>query len=340
MRSPPKATHYGGQVTTELSDQLFKNAPWQQQKLYLKMRKKQSNIFDLKKFINTVLRTLIAVALIWFFVSYIPRAFSGSISINPIFFSFGRITVRWYGFILALAVLVAYLISEKRLVDKGVTKSHTENILFLTIIAGLVGARIGFVIQNTHYYARHIAEIFELWQGGLSIQGALIAGAIALIFLAKRYHVGFTTLSDSIAPQTLIGGSIGRFGNFFNEEIIGRPALDRLPWRMYVSNSNRPDGYLNNNFFHPVFLYESLLLALAYFLFIKLRRNFGNQYGFACTLVIYSLIRIIVEFWRIDYKPILWRFDLAQIVGFAILVFGVVLYLVQRRQNGERPKGT
>lgn len=302
------------------------------------MSKKQPNGFDGKKFITTVLTASVVVVLVLFFASYMPRAFSGTIFINPIFFTFGKITIRWYGLILALAVLIAYLISEKRLVGNNISKSHAENILLLTVIAGLVGARIGFVIQNTNYYAKHLAEIFELWQGGLSIQGALIAGAIALVILAKRYKVGFIVLSGSIAPQTLIGGAIGRFGNFFNEEIIGRPASNKLPWKMYVSTHNRPDGYSDNTFFHPVFLYESVLLALAYFLFLKLRKYFGDRFGFAYTLVIYSLIRIIVEFWRIDYKPILWKFDLAQIVGFIILIIGVVLYLRQRRRNTKTAK--
>jgi phosphatidylglycerol:prolipoprotein diacylglycerol transferase len=130
----------------------------------------------------------------------------------------------------------------------------------------------------------------------------------------------------------LISGAIGRFGNFFNQEIIGRPT-DFFA-KMYIFDGYRPAGYEQYNFFHPVFLYESLLLAAFFCLYIFVfKRKFGEKFAIAYTLIAYSLSRIAVEPFRIDYKPLFAKLDLAQLVSIGIIAIGIAFYVWERKRK-------
>jgi len=282
---------------------------------------------DYKKFLKILFFAALAVIIIYFFAVYLPLAFSGKIIPNPFVFTIGVIRIRWYGVLIAGAILISYLISRKKYLGHPKTNESAFDTSFITLlICGLVGARIGFAIQNLTYYSKNAIEIIKVWDGGLSIHGALIGGLLGLLIIYLIAKKNSSVFANSVAPQILLAGAIGRFGNFFNQEIIGRPAS--IPWKMSVSETNRPVGFENVNFFHPVFLYEALLLILAYFLYLILEKKFKGEFGLFYTLIAYSAIRIFVEFWRIDYKPIFWKFDLAQWVSFGIilvaLAFGAV----------------
>jgi len=276
----------------------------------------------------SLLSVLIALAL-YFFLQYLPAAFAGYLVPNPVMFDFGNLSVRWYGFIIACAALIAYFISERRL-KKISLGDKADQIIFSALIVGIIGARIGFVVQNVGYYLDHVAEIFQIWQGGLSIHGAMLGGILALVVCARMYKTGFIEIANAIAPQIMLAGGIGRFGNFFNQEIIGQP-LDKYFWKMYVANMNRPAGFENQAFYHPVFLYESILLLGAFALYYYLGKKWGNKFGFAYTVIAYGLVRIIVEPFRIDYSPMLWKLDLAQIASLAIIILGVAVLVCELR---------
>ncbi len=277
-----------------------------------------------KKFVLSVLVSSVLAILAYFYISYLPRAFAGDIIPNAEIFSIGNIAVRWYGLLIAVGALAGYILAEKRLVKNGVSRSIIENVLLVTIVSGLIGARIGFVIQNIPFYSKNIVEIFAVWHGGLSIQGAMIAGIIGLTILAKRYKLSFLILANSISPHIMLSSAIGRYGNFFNQEIVGKPS-DKIPWKMFVADSSRPVGYESFSFYHPVFLYESILLILAYVIYLLMRNKYGDKIGFVYTLVLYGAIRIIVEFFRIDYRPIFLYLDLAQWVSIAIMTIGFIV---------------
>jgi len=277
-----------------------------------------------KKFFLSIFVSSVLAFLAYFYISYLPRAFSGDIIPKAEIFSIGYIAVRWYGLLIAIGALAGYILAEKRLVKNGVSRSKIEKILLVMIISGLIGARIGFVIQNVPFYSKNIIEIFAVWHGGLSIQGAMIAGIIGLLILAKKYKLNFLVLANSISPHIMLSSAIGRYGNFFNQEIVGKPS-ERIPWKMFVAESNRPVEYESFSFYHPVFLYESILLILAYVIYLLLRNKYGDKIGFAYTLVLYSAIRIIVEFFRIDYRPIFLYLDLAQWVSIAIMTIGLIV---------------
>jgi phosphatidylglycerol:prolipoprotein diacylglycerol transferase len=244
----------------------------------------------------------------------------GEFLISGSFFS-----IRWYGLLISLGILAAYFLSLAELKQEKIPENKFDSVFLSTLLSGIIGARIGFVIQNTAYFGQHFAEIFKIWDGGLSIHGAIIMGTAALYLSVKATKLDFRKIANIIAPNVLLAGSIGRWGNFFNQEIIGKPTNYFL--KIFIDPAHRPIGLENVSYYHPVFLYESVSLLLA-FIFYRILKNRLKNYALVYTLTIYSAIRIIVEFWRIDYKPIFWKFDLAQLVSFGIILFALTFLAV------------
>lgn len=282
--------------------------------------------------LSSFIKILAFVLFALLFLVFLPQVFSGRHELNPITASVGPLVLRWYGVLIALGAFIAYLIVDSESKRKKKNQGQIESIVFWTLFFGLIGARIGFAIQNISYFSEFPQEFFKLYHGGLSIHGALIGGIIALGICAKNFKTSFMEIANIISPPVLLAIAIGRWGNFFNQEIIGKPAY--IPWKMYVGVANRPAGYESDSFFHPVFLYESLALIAAFLFYWKFLRD--KNIGLAYTLSVYCLVRIIVEFWRIDYKPIVLGLDLAQIVSIAIIIAVILIYLVSNRNQNAK----
>ena len=244
-------------------------------------------------------------------------------------FQSSSISVRWYGFLIALGVLSAYFISLNEVKKSKISESKFDSIFLLTLLFGIIGARLGFVVQNTSYFGHHLIDIVKIWDGGLSIHGALILGVIALLVSTRKAGISFVKIANIIAPNVLLAGAIGRWGNFFNQEIIGKPTNFIL--KLYIDPIHRPIGFENISNYHPVFLYESVLLIIAFIIYRILKNRIGER-AWIYTLIVYSLIRIIVEFWRIDYKPFFIGLDLAQIVSSVIILVTIVAALTFRKK--------
>ncbi|MFH1910034.1 MAG: prolipoprotein diacylglyceryl transferase [bacterium] len=251
---------------------------------------------------------------------------------SPYILQTDSISIKWYGVLVALAIALCYILILREIRRGKIDESKFDTFFLITILSGLVGARIGFVIQNISYYSQDILGIFKFWDGGLSIHGAIILGVLGLYISTRVLKLNFVKISNIIAPYLFLGGAIGRWGNFFNQEIIGKPATGLL--KMSVDLANRSLGFENIQYFHPVFLYESILFILAftlYFIFRKKLKNFAIYY----TLIVYSLIRVIVEFWRIDYRPIFLHLDLAQIVSLAIIFISIIFCLALSKKTSS-----
>ena len=244
------------------------------------------------------------------------------------------ISIKWYGVLVAFAIALCYALILREIRREQIDEGRFDTLFLLTILSGLVGARIGFVIQNTSYYSRDFLGIFKFWDGGLSIHGAIILGVVGLYFSVRALRLDFIKISNIIAPYLFLGGAIGRWGNYFNQEIIGKPATGFL--KMSIDLANRPLEFKNVQYFHPVFLYESILFLLAFALYFIFRKNLKN-FAIYYTLIVYSLIRIIVEFWRIDYRPIFIGFDLAQLVSLAIIFISIIFYLAFSNKKNHFP---
>ena len=245
---------------------------------------------------------------------------------GAIAFQIGPVVIRWYGILMALAIVVGLWLGHREARKEGLPADDIISVGQWAILAGLVGARLYEVIFNWDYYGRFPAKILAVWEGGLAMHGGLIVGPLVGVVLARRWKIPVLRGLDVAAPSIVIGQAIGRWGNFFNEEAFGAPT--ELPWKLYISPPHRPPGFSQFDFFHPTFLYESLWdLAVFIVLIVWLRRRLYRQPGglFFAYVGLYSVGRFIIESVRLDS---FWLgpfrvAQLASVLGVAIAIAGL-----------------
>lgn len=263
---------------------------------------------------------------------------------NPILMHIGRLTVHWYGLFLALGALAGYFVFVKLGRRYGFKTIELENLFFVTIFVGLIGARLYHVLNEWAYYTKHPGEIVQLWNGGLAIHGALIAGVVVFILFARMKKRSFWLIADIAAPAVVIGQAIGRWGNYFNQELFGRPTS--LPWGIPINQLNRPFEYFNNTYFHPTFLYEFLgsLVVFGILLLLHRRRLASSKQDGAIIaqtsgiiaviyLITESLVRIGTESLRIDRVPLIGGIRLPLLVSAAIALTAAVILFFRLRKR-------
>lgn len=233
--------------------------------------------------------------------------------------------IYFYGVVLALAIAVGTLVSnyfaEKKFeLPKDVIVDMTPYL----IIFGIIGARLYYCILNHDFYLRFPTEILAIRHGGISIHGAILGGFLGLILFAKRRNFSIARLCDVSVIGLILAQSIGRWGNFFNSEAFGYPT--NLAWKLYIAPQYRPIPYTNYEYFHPTFLYESILdlLIFAVLLFI-LKKDFYKKEGNLALiyLILYSLVRIFVEYFRIDSVSYVHGIPIAIIVSACIILLAL-----------------
>lgn len=243
--------------------------------------------------------------------------------------------VYYYGIILACAIFVgiycAYLLYKKYY-----SSSKAQNIIDFSpwiIIIGILGARLYYCLVNFSYYTSHPLEIFYIRQGGLSIHGMIIVGILALWCFSKKYKMSFLQLIDSFLCGTALAQSIGRWGNFFNSEAFGVPT--ELPWKLFIPITHRPTEFINYEFFHPTFLYESILDILIFVLLLVLFKRLSKTPGLvACIyLILYSFARILVESYRVDSVLNIGGIPIAQIMSLAMIIFASIFVVILIRKK-------
>jgi prolipoprotein diacylglyceryl transferase len=162
--------------------------------------------------------------------------------------------VRWYGALLAVGVLVALWFARREFVRRGLEPDAAGRIAMWCIPAGLVGARLYHVVTDWELFSAHLIRIPELWRGGLGLPGVLLGGALGAAIGARRAGLRPPLVFDCIAPGLVAAQAIGRWGNYFNQELFGRPTT--LPWGVEVDPAHRPAQYAAYRTFQPTFLYE------------------------------------------------------------------------------------
>lgn len=270
-------------------------------------------------------------------VSTLPLAFQFT-SPGPVIVELGPITIRWYGLLIASAVLIGVTLSQYLAKRRHVNPDLIGDLSIWLVIAAIPAARLYYVIFQWSEYSQHPERIIAIWQGGIAIHGAIMGGIVAALIFAKVKHISFWQLADLVAPSLILGQALGRWGNFFNSEAFGRPT--NLPWRLYIPPENRPPELINFEYFHPTFLYESLWNLMVFALLIMLfRRGLSHHFRlrvgtiFLVYLVTYSLGRVWIEGFRID-SLMLGPLRVAQFVSLMGIVVGLVLlawlYLLKR----------
>jgi phosphatidylglycerol:prolipoprotein diacylglycerol transferase len=245
---------------------------------------------------------------------------------GAIAFQIGPFVIRWYGVLMATAIVVGLWLGHRQARREGLPVDDYISVAQWSILAGLVGARLYEVVFNWDYYGQYPSKIIAVWEGGLAIHGGLIVGPIVGIWLSHRWHLPVLRGLDIAAPSAAIGQAIGRWGNFFNEEAFGRPTA--LPWKLYISPPHRPPGLAQFDFFHPTFLYESAWdLAVFLVLIGWLRPKLHERPGalFFCYVGLYSIGRFAIEALRLDSFWIgAFRVpQIASVIGVAIAIGGL-----------------
>ena len=241
----------------------------------------------------------------------------------------GPVPLRAYALILVVAILVAFWVADRRYRARGGPPGAALDITFWAVPFGIVGARLYHVLTDYQLYfgeGRNPIDAIKIWQGGLGIWGAISFGALGAWIGAKRAGVTLPPFADALAPGLAIAQGIGRWGNWANQELFGRPT--ELPWALAIDAPNRPSGYQQFETFHPTFLYESLWSfgVAAFIIWADRRFRLGHGRAFALYVFAYCLGRVWVEMLRID--PANTVFGLRINVLTAVLVgLGALVYM-------------
>ena len=257
----------------------------------------------------------------------------GEISFNKVALSlFGTIEVRWYGIIMVTGIILAFLYAYYRSKHEGVSFDDLLDYAIFTVLSGIVGARLYYVITSGQKYT--FGEIFAIWNGGIAIYGAIIGGATALLCVSLYKKIKWQKVFDMVCPGVMIGQIVGRWGNFFNGEAYGEsPAEDSLLYFMRMEL--RHEGWSNSYLCQPTFLYESLWNLVGFLIINALykKKKFDGQV-FLMYITWYGFGRMFIEGLRTD-SLMVGTFRISQVVAFLCFIvgFALLVYLGVRASN-------
>jgi prolipoprotein diacylglyceryl transferase len=223
----------------------------------------------------------------------IPSPESGVIDVGPL-------PIHFYGLMLAIGVLVAAKVTERRWRRMGGDPALVGEIALWVVVAGVIGARVYHLFTGYDWDEEGIVGTLKIWEGGLSIWGAVGGGFIAVLVLARTRRFDLLAMCDAIAPGLALAQAIGRWGNWFNQELFGRPT--DLPWALQIDMDNRPLGFASYETFHPTFLYESLWMFAVAGALVLVERRYALRRGqtLALYVMLYTSFRVFMEYLRID----------------------------------------
>ena len=274
---------------------------------------------------------------------------------TPILFQLGLISIHWYALFIVLGILFGLFIVLRVSKHYGLKADDVYDLAFYLIIFSTLGARLYMIVLFPSFYLSNPLEIFKVWNGGLAIHGAILFGVLTLYLYTKKKKQNFWFWGDIIVVALALGQAIGRWGNYFNQEVYGSPT--NLPWGIPIDFVNRVSGYTQYEYFHPTFLYESILNFVLFFLLLSLhylriknkeRSGIGNQesvirnkkiagYRLLVTdysrngiialiyLIGYSFIRIAMEQFRIDETQMVFGIRFPVLVSAGVIVTAVFI---------------
>ena len=260
-------------------------------------------------------------------------------------FSLGPLFVRFYGIILMLGALAGAWLATREAKRRGYDPEIVWDLLTYLLIGGIIGARLWHILTpppssgiTAGWYLAHPLDALAIWKGGLGIPGAVIGGLIALYFYTRRRNLNFLEWTDIAAPSLALGQAIGRWGNFFNQELYGAPT--NLPWKIYIDPDHRLTGYLDVEYYHPLFLYESIWNFANMFLLLWISRRYADRLKdgdiFLVYLIVYPVGRFFLDFLRLD-ASLVGGFNINQTVMAVVATCAAVaLYWRHRRDASQR----
>lgn len=268
-------------------------------------------------------------------VATIPSPSSGSLSLGPL-------RLNAYGLMIALGVIAAVRIAGHRAETRGTaTREDMAAIAMWGVPAGVVGGRLYHVVTSLDSFRGRWIETLYVWHGGLGIWGGIALGVLAGMWKASRLGIDVIDIADCAAPGIVVAQAIGRWGNWWNQELFGRPTT--LPWALSVSESTaRAAGYPAGTTFHPTFLYESLACLFIAWVLVRAERRPGNRRGRTFLLYVagYTVFRFFIEGIRIDPAHHVGGMRLNQWVSLVVLAGAVTALLVSRRRAEGDPQAS
>lgn len=256
----------------------------------------------------------------------------------------GPLPLRAYAICIIVGALLAIWIGEKRFVARGGAPGVISDIAIWAIPFGIVGARVYHVATDWQLYFGDGADpidAFKIWEGGIGIWGAVAGGALGGWIAVRRAGISFGMAADAVAPGILVAQAVGRFGNWFNQELFGRPT--DVPWALQIDPAFRPDGYEQFATFHPTFLYEALwnLAAAALLVWVLDRRLRFRPGGlFLLYVMLYTLGRVWIEALRIDEVNHLGPFRFNVWTSIVVFAAAAAYYVYLNRRGAKAPPAT
>ena len=267
-------------------------------------------------------------------------------------FQVGPFFIRYYGIILMVGAVAAAFLAEREARRRGEKSEVVWDGLIWVILGGIIGARIWHILTppqtmvalgyTTGYYLTHPLDALAVWRGGLGIPGAVIGGLTAMYIYARRNKLNYVVWLDIVAPALALGQAIGRWGNFVNQELFGSPT--NLPWKIYIDPQFRLPGYQDVEYYHPMFLYESLWSLATVGVLLWLPRRYKDRLLpgdlFLIYLILYPIGRFLLEFLRME-TSLVGGFNINQMfmAVVAIIATGVLIWR-HRKRNGTQIEST
>lgn len=259
-------------------------------------------------------------------------------------FPIGPLFIRFYGIILMLGALAGAWLATREAKRRGHEPEIVWDLLTYLLIGGIIGARIWHILTpppssgiTASWYLTHPLDALAIWKGGLGIPGAIIGGAIVLYFYTRRHKLNFAEWTDIASPSLALGQGIGRWGNYFNQELYGAPT--NLPWKIFIDPDHRLPGYDNFEYYHPLFLYESIWNFGNMFLLLWISRRYADRLKngdlFLIYLIIYPVGRFLLDFLRLDASMVSGININQTIMAVVAVCAGAALYW-RHRPAGQR----
>jgi phosphatidylglycerol---prolipoprotein diacylglyceryl transferase len=256
------------------------------------------------------------------------------INIDPVIFSLGPLSVRWYGLMYVVGIVVGLLVAWPYARSKGITNNQLENVIVWAIPAGFVGARLYYVFQQPlGPYLSEPWRIIAVWEGGMAFYGAIFAVVITVVVLAWRMRISIWKLLDVAVLFAVVGQFFGRIGNIINGDVIGYPT--DLPWGFVYANPNSL-APRHDIAYQPAAVYEAVINIVLFGILWSLRQRVKPGILFFVYIFGYSLSQLIVFIWR-DNEVILFGLKQAQLTAIGVIIAAAILFWwFHRRQNTQK----
>ena len=253
---------------------------------------------------------------------------------NRVAFNIFGFNVYYYSLCILLGVVVAYILITREGKKQGLPKEFISDLIFYTLIIGILGARVYYCVFNLDYYLANPSEILKIYNGGLAIHGGVIAGLIFVYFYTKKKNISFIKILDIVAPAVIIAQCFGRWGNFFNQEAHGGITTYQNLKNMHIPEFIINGMHIEGKYYYPTFFFESIWCLIGFIILMIARKNKNLEKGFQIGFyfIWYGIGRFFIEALRTD-SLMFFGLKIAQIVSLIGIIIGIIIIVTNRNKK-------